>query len=351
MIKIKNNKGSLIKSYSNHSQSYIYDQALAIIAFSSAHDKNSARKLLQGLSHLLLTDGSLYFSYNLDGTSPYPQEGDLRISGAIAWVALAATHYQKNFYSTEFKVFNQKILHYLSSQIMPIDHKNETLHAVRFAPNDFKSTLFNETEVLALEHNLDAYVAFNEFGKVNQSLEWKDKADHLYNFIMHLWDSRNAHFWPGMNLKTKEISKSELYLDNQTWSLLALDEKTLSRLDPESALELNCEVFLKNENNLFGFMDSKPANRPSPHSFIWSEGTIGHLMAMKKIEKINNKEILCEKKSAEYFIETVKKMKQSDGGIAYSTATHHPDFSNASSVAGTAWLYFAMKKINPFEIN
>src|SRR5688500_1410238 len=62
-------RGSLIKSFTNHSQSYIYDQALAIIAFTKTSDQKKARHLLQGLKTLQMNDGSLYFSYNLDGSS------------------------------------------------------------------------------------------------------------------------------------------------------------------------------------------------------------------------------------------------------------------------------------------
>src|SRR3989338_10749536 len=64
-------RGSLIKSFTNHSQSYIYDQALAIIAFTKNNDQIKARKLLTGLKSLQRDDGSLYFSYYLNGKSPY----------------------------------------------------------------------------------------------------------------------------------------------------------------------------------------------------------------------------------------------------------------------------------------
>ena len=101
-------QGALMKSFTHHGQSYIYDQALGIIAFTNAGRQDDAKKLLTALRVLQHKDGSLYFSYYLDGSSPYPTEGDKRIAGAISWVALASVHYQAKFNSHEFKEFNKQ---------------------------------------------------------------------------------------------------------------------------------------------------------------------------------------------------------------------------------------------------
>lgn len=52
-------KGALIKSFTHNEQSYIYDQALAIIAFSHAKDQANADRLIEGLAQLQNADGSL----------------------------------------------------------------------------------------------------------------------------------------------------------------------------------------------------------------------------------------------------------------------------------------------------
>jgi hypothetical protein len=348
---LPNDQGSLIKSFDNHTQSYIYDQALAIIAFSKAKNKFQATKLLKGLKNLQMKDGSLYFSYYMDGISPYPEEGDRRIAGAIAWVAMAASHYQHQFKSDKFKSFNIKILHYLKNQMTAVEVKGIKTKAVRFAPRDILSTPFAENNVIALEHNLDAFSAFNHFGKINKTNDWKNSADELKSFILQMWDKRNDHFWSGAMVNEGVIEKSELYLDNQTWSLLALDNKELKEISTEKALHLNCEEFFVKKDGIIGFMDSRPSNRPSKHSFIWSEGTLGQVLAMKRISRMQNKDIICNDMKAEDFLQSIKKMKKNDGGIAYATPNENPDFTTGSSVAGTAWLYFALGNINPFQLN
>jgi hypothetical protein len=345
IIDLPKGQGSLIKSFTDHSQSYIYDQALAVIALTKANDQINAQRLLKGLSHLQLKDGSLYFSYYLDGKSPYPKEGDKRFAGAIAWVALAATHYQKKFHQKEFVVFNSKILHYMNKEMLPIEVKGSTTRALRFAPSDIKETPWSEADTAALEHNLDAYAAFYHFGKINKSSKWNNNVEELRKFILAMWDKSDSHFWSGASIKLGRINKSELYLDNQTWSLLALHDSDLKEIKPHDALELNCETFLVNHEGVTGFMDSKPTRRPASSKFVWSEGSLGQILAMKKVNKT------CDKKTSDDFLNSVKKMKKIDGGIAYATTTINPDFTTSSSVAGTAWMYFAINNINPFEVD
>jgi hypothetical protein len=336
-------RGSLIQSFSKKDQSYIYDQALAIMAFSHAGDFQSARSLMQGLKSLQLPDGSLYFSYYLDGKSPYPEDGDLRYSGAIAWVAMAAATFQHSFASQEFLSFNQKILTYLSDQMRSSKYAGQSFAALPFAPTNLSQTSWNENDVAALEHNVDAYAAFSLFQKLNPDPLWKQRKEELEVFITLMWDSSRKHFWSGFNFKDKTINQDEFYLDNQSWSFLAISPKMLKTFSVE-ALSKNCEWLLTEHEGKKGFFDSRPTNRPSAHKFIWSEGTAGQIQAMKRIKKNN-----CGDTDLATLEAQLKEMKNSDGGIAYATTSKNPDFTTASSVAGTTWTYFVIKDFNPFR--
>lgn len=342
---LPNGRGMLIKSFTNHTQSYIYDQALAVIAFTKDNDKKKAQALLVAMKNLQMPDGSLYFSYYLDGSSPYPQEGDKRIAGAMAWVALAATHYQHKFHSKEFLSFNYNLLTYLHSQISPIKVNGKNSRALVFAPNDVENTPFPENDTVALEHNLDAYSAFTHFSKINKTQKWDEDIKEIKNFILSMWDKEKSHFWSGAGLKSGIINKSELYLDNQTWSLLALDEDSLKEIHPEKALKVNCKEFLVKHDGINGFHDSKPVRYQGEHEFVWSEGTLGQVIAMKQ------QNVSCDSQGPQHFLSEIKRMKKEDGGIAYSTETAKKDFTNSSSVAGTAWMYFAANDINPFHVD
>jgi hypothetical protein len=350
MKPLPNQRGELIQSYPSSTQSYIYDQALAIIAFTKAEDRFSAQSLLRAMETLQLPDGSLYFSYYLNGESPYPIEGDKRYAGAIAWLSIAANQYQSKFKTDEFLDFNIKVLGYLSTQLSPVNINGLKTLALKFGPTDIQSTAWHEHETAALEHNLDAYAAFRDFNQLNTKPNWMKETVALKGFILSLWDTTRSHFWSGMNVKTGEINQSELYLDNQSWSFLALDERTVKDLNFKEAFNLNCEAFYVEHQGIKGFMDSKPTRQPASSKFVWSEGSLGQILAMKKFEKTYSTPMRCQRNKASELLKSVMKMKKSDGGIAYATKTTNKDFSTASSVAGTAWMYFAMKGINPFEL-
>lgn len=343
--------GKLIKSFSENSQSYIYDQALAIITFTREKDLVNARQLLMALQNLQLNDGSLYFSYYLDGQSPYPAEGDRRLTGAMAWVALAATHYQSQFRTKEFLAFNFRLLKYLQNELRPIHINGKNYEAMRFGPADLPTTPWAENDTAALEHNLDAYAAFSHFLKLNPVKKWQPHVEKLRSFIVSLWDENRSHFWSGANFSRGLINKQELYLDNQTWTLLALDRSTLKELNMQEALKLNCEALMVEHEGIVGFMDSKPTRRASGHNFVWSEGTAGQVLAMRKADQLNPERTTCKNKDSKHFLANIKKMRTEDGGIAYATTTSNPDFTTSSSVAGTAWLYFASNDFNPFHVD
>jgi hypothetical protein len=132
-------------------------------------------------------------------------EGDKRIAGSIAWVALAAIHYQNKFKSKEFVPFNYKILSYLETQMHAIEVKGAKTLALKFAPSDVMNTKFYENDVTALEHNLDAYAAFKHFQRVNKVTKWTDTEKNLKNFILLMWDEKRKHFWSGANFSNNTI--------------------------------------------------------------------------------------------------------------------------------------------------
>lgn len=339
-----NHPGSLIKSFSHHTQSYVYDQALAIIAFSQAKNQKTAEALLDGLNSLQQKDGSLYFSYYLDGKSPYPTEGDKRFAGALAWVALSVNHYQQAFASKKYENFQNKLLGYLQQELRSVSINGKSVLGLKFNPSDVPETVWQENETTALEHNLDLYAAFSFHARLNGKDLWSTEIAGLKGFILSMWDHSRNHFWSGASLKTGAINQEEIYLDNQTWSMLALDNQTVKGLKLKSALAMNCDdLFVKHEG-VMGFMDRKPLRAPAFAGFVWSEGSLGQILAMKK----SNEELSCQGHKSHDLLKSIQKMKQADGGIAYSTTTSNPDFTTSSSVAGTAWLYFAELDFNPF---
>lgn len=336
---------AFIQSFENRDQSYVYDQALAIITYSYEKDLKKADALIEALKEVQLPDGSLYFSYYQNGKSPYPQEGDKRFAGALAWVALSLGHYEKSFSSKKHLAFQEKLLSYLHTQLVPY---KETL-ALKFNPTDIKDTLWKENETAALEHNLDALAAFRIYNEFHPQSAWKEIPEKIQSFVFTLWDPSRNHFWSGMNVKDGSINKDEIYLDNQTWSILALGDTDLKKISGKKALELNCDELKTEHKGIVGFFDRRPNRGPATHEFVWSEGSLGQILAMDKISQHENSPFRCDGLGSEDLLLSVKKMTSKDGGIAYASADV-PDFTTSSSIAGSTWFYFAKKKINPFSI-
>jgi hypothetical protein len=329
-------EASLIQSYQDIPRSYIYDQALAIIAFTEAKKFSEAKKLILGLERLQLKDGSWYFSYYLDGTSPHPAEGDMRPHGAIAWVGLAILTYQKKTADPRFAPVWNKTLNYLSQNLRKVpSFEGEGLI---FSSIDNSKTAWNETEIVALEHTLDVYASYRMAYQLTGSKRWLKKQNNVEKFILEMWDQENGHFWPGVNILTGKINRHEFYLDNQSWSALAFvghPEKEKF----QKSLTASCRLTTKSGEQI-GFSESRsPA---STQDFIWSEGTAGKALALDLYSQS------CDNINSETYFRTLNSMSV-NGGVRYINKPQVVDFSYSPSVAGTVWTWFLKHKYNPLN--
>lgn len=339
---------TFIKSFAKKDVSYIYDQALATMAFIHANDKTNAENLLKTIEKLYANHGPLHFAYMTEGSSAFDGDEIRVIHGALAWTVMAANYYQKQFSDKRFTPFAHKVLTYLETQ------KEKALdgEAIRFAQKDLKSTPWDETKVLALEHNVDAYSAFNIYADLNNDKNFKKTAGEIKKFISGLWDNQKKHFWSGYLLDKKKINKDEIYLDNQTWTLLAIDESDINYEDANHALNKACESFYhvakENKSEIHGFFDRRSVRAPAFDKFVWSEGTAGKLLASKFTNP--HQKYNCNDQGEHHFRNSFNQMKKKDGAISYATQTGNIDFTTDSSVAGTAWAYFYHVGLNPFKL-
>jgi hypothetical protein len=330
------NNSQFIKSYEGKNQSYVYDQALAILVFSHNKDFKKAQSLIQALANVQNSDGSWYFSYYLDGKSPHPAEGDMRPMGAIAWAALAIMSYEKLSKDSSFhKTWVKALKHIEKNMIKPA---GLNVRGVRFSEYDNSKTHWDERNVAALEHAIDSSSAFKLAFELTNTKKYYLLQMELEEFVMTLWDQDVRHFWSGINLKSGKINRSEFYLDNQSWTALALkhtnqDEKI------KAALEASCSLMVK-DKDLIGFTESR--SNSNQRKFIWSEGTAGKAMALSMYD------VKCDETESSLYSHTLENMKE-NGGVKYIDRKKIKDFSDKPSVAGTSWTWFLKQKVNPFN--
>lgn len=341
----------LVRSYLDMDQLYTYDQALAVIAFSHAGEREAAESVLRAMRTVQHESGAWYFSYDFDGTSIYPMEkGDRRVSGAIAWMAMALAHHRAVFGSSEFEDMALATLDYLDALRIELEIDGTTHRPVPFGPSDLDTTVWDETAVVAVEHNLDAYAAFRDHAVLTGDSAWQERADELRAFLEACW--RGDHFVPGWTAGVGP-NEEELYLDTQTWGVLALGSEGSAGEDYAAGLQRDCDLFQEGAGyidyraaGVSGFFDWVNGVSLEPaHRFVWTEGTLGMALALDEAGDAG----VCEGVSSESLRASMNTLLDGDGGLPYATQTANTDFTTSSSIAGTAWLYFAQEGVNPFR--
>jgi len=245
-----------------------------------------------------------------------------------------------------------------------VNYNGITSHPVRFQQNDMPQTSWKENEIVALEHNLDAYAAFRLYGEATNNMDYLLAAKDILGFIESLWVAQDNGFYPGYDLGKKKVNTEDAYMDLQSWGILAVGHSVDIVNKYKFGLKRITQNFFEPAGfvrnglaQVAGFYDWHPANAPKPNrsrTFVWSEGTLGVILAMQLVERLCGVDTSFEQYGTTYslkmLLENMNAIQDEHGGVPYTTAnTIKGDFTEQSSVAGTAWLYFANHEFNPFD--
>ena len=380
----------LIRSYDNHDQMYLYDEALAILAFTHAGERRAAKKILDALKYLQLKheddpvnahkDGSWYFSYLPDGQCIYPDApswhertqgvwdrqtyDDRRVTGATAWAAMAINAYQLKYKDPEYDDMLKRVITYLNRIRKEVKFNGVTSYPAQFQDNDRKLTVWNEAQTFSIEHNLDTYSAFRVYDKLKNSTEYSSSAKEVLDFIESLWIGENRGFYVGFGNTAGQANTEEIFMDPQSWGLLALghDEDLLRKyytgLERVFSDFFECAGFKPNgETGFIGFFDYYPKGVNTlewTRQFVWTEGTLGVILAMNLVKEKLDLDMTFKRFGATYtvqdLLDSMNRIQDEEGGVPYATWNAIPDdFSHDPCIAGTTWLYFANHNFNPFD--
>lgn len=339
------NGGRLLHTSWESDLCFLYEQAVAVIAFGAAGARTEAEGILDALAGLQLADGSWYFAYYDDGTSPFPQSGDVRYSGAVAWAALAFASHRHLFGTTQYDSVLNSVIAYLNGTRATFGGSTGLL----FNPTDLSNTSWDETQVMALEHNADALAAVQVLGDpANDAL----RAD-LEQTVLARWNGQ--YFRPGVHEVYGE-NYVELYLDPQTWGLLALDgTQALAHL---GALDFACERFTEpagmsgREAGIFGMFDFDLTNQPLPHGrFVWTEGTHGAALALERARALTGQPIQCAGQTPTTMRAELGRLAAFGLAGVPDESTQAPDspYRPVPTAASVLWHYLSLEGVNPFE--
>jgi hypothetical protein len=335
--------GHVLFSYENSNRSFTYDQALGVLAFVRAEQREAAEDILNALANLQSKEGNWAFQYQSVSGHVTAAEETVSPAGAIAWVAMAIEAYEMKYEGSHAGKYGktlEKTLAYLSSQRVNVEWKNEVSRPVAFSPT--------RDNVVSFEHNADAYAVFsNAPSDLPSAKENAATAASIRSFLESMWNSNR--FYAGFDTAQNSPNRDEIYLDTQSWGVLALGISGHQGQDFHKGLATNCaefQVTSAHSNSVSGFAFYHPARNRTPASTapVWTEGSLGMMLAMKVAGTHD-----CEGKKLADFQQSMNQLTLADGGVPYATESSDPDFSTQSSIAGTAWKYFFNQDFNPFH--
>ncbi len=339
--------GKLVRSFRDMDSAFLYDQALAVIAFSQAGDQAHADLVLNAMARLQGPSGAWVFSYLADGSDANPGV-DMRIAGSNAWLGIALNTYQKAFNSTKYLAMSKKLHDYLLGELVTITVNNAARRGLRFAPTNYVA---GRAGIYALEHQLDAYASMHQYYALNGGSQYLAAANDLRAMSESLWNG--SRFLGGYDANTNTLNTSERYLDNYSWSVLALGNTGSSGQNFAAALPAMCDYFTatgkldypsRKVGGIAGFYDVIYDGVPSSAPFVWSEGSLGAIMAMRQ----GAPGMTCAGNTADDLLESLNYMADKLHVMPYATRNGNADFTSSGSVAGTAWQYFAIQRKNPY---
>lgn len=290
-----------------HNRSWIYDNALAIIAFTLQKNCIAAYQVADALDDLVDEQGHLGFSYNTADNW-----GDtLYRSGAVAWVGYALMFYQQQCADARFQVAAENLANGL------LELSDPTHGSIRGGP---------DVSWFSTEHNIDAYFFLRDLGQVSRKHVYADAALKIkQSLLTEHWNDSHACFQQGIGDTAKA-------LDTASWGAIFLnsigeDDKANSYLDfLETTFAASHQCSINGvEKQITGY---RPYGTRNP-DLVWSEGSLGVALAYQRLgQPVKTQQILAQ----------ITQMQGNNQGILYSCPPDPDnDFHQWESVAGTAW--------------
>ncbi len=351
--------GSLILSFTNADGSVtaIYDQAVAIVAFTMLTDYERAASLIRGLMPLLEKDGSLKFTYDTNKPALHGQ-GMVR-TGALSWVGYAVCFYldvsQDKQDRDAFLAFAKRIAGYVMAQ--QIKKKGDVREGLVTGGDStvilqYDASAKKVKEVFlpgrikwcSVEHNVDSYFFLRLLEQLTGKKKYGKAATRIRRGLFaKCWDEKSGQFVRSVNLE--EGPDKVLALDSASWGgLFAMSSEDFHKahrcLDSaqkryyvESGALRGHKTYsnkLVYENYLVGqsVYPKDPRKTWEQLKIIWPEGTLGVAALLLKMNRMPE---------AEELWKAMEKLQDPTGGIIYSSEMVLYEFGMNLSVACTGW--------------
>lgn len=350
-----------------YSKSFLYDNALSLIAFTMIGHNKEAWKIINALMRTS-KDGLFFFNYNTHNTWPTSDkdEGILVRNGASAWMVYALTFFLQANLKKDPKFLTlpevKPLIPFLKMAVDKIlnyryNVKNYALNGyISGGWGNYKLTVnkagkaeevYSATRIpwISIEHSIDIYFMFKALLSLNLAeFNYLKEPYEFYrdNLVKDFWNDKTKQFNRGWSKSAKDEA---LALDAASWGaiyLQSIGRKDLAKLALKSTKNyenwrslprghipyLNMTIHEDAGINRH-FYPEDPDKTWNKLDFSWWEGTFGVLLAYRKV---HGKHPGIDKKLLDFL-----KVQQKDGSFLYATQEIPFQFSPYPSVASTAW--------------
>jgi hypothetical protein len=364
-----------------YSRSFIYDDALGVIAFTMAGEYRYAEQVLGALQRNLREDGSLFFAYNTNNIWPDEEdhEGAMVRTGAVAWVGYAATFYlakklkeNENFIkedrlARDFLAMAEKIASFmLENQVRdPVDKRFGLVtggwgeYTVRLTKGSSEpEEVYADSRIswASMEHNIDVYFFLRDLYRITGRKEYLDAERLVKDGLFRLWNEQEGQLFRG--IKGDGSIDTALPLDGASWASIFFSslgeekkaKRCLKTVQDDYSLRFkgipgyrpyHAETVYEDRGVNAYYFPENPQMRWEELGIIWLEGSFGVAAANVKVGN-------CEK--AQEIIRAVLPLNV-DGGFRYATEVIPYQFNIHPSIASTAWFVITVEIMRSRHMN
>lgn len=355
-------------------RSFVYDNALAAIAFTMLGRNHEAESVLNALGRLVRPDGSLWFGYNTQNRWPTERdhEGAIVRTGAVAWVGYAFTYYlgarslgQPDLVSTDavasrYLRVAQTIAGWMLTRqvgdrsdprfgLLTGGAGASTVSVAGSTPAEGYDAA--EVRWVSTEHNLDSWFFLRDLARITGRGDLEAAAETVRGRLMSLWSETDAQFVQGIHETGK--TDTALPLDCASWGALLLaaqgrDEQArrcvaamqarFSYTPPKAPAAAGYRpygpepVYADPRVNSWYFPDA-PGKLWQELPFVWAEGSLGAAAALARTGRTAD---------AAAVIDAMRSLAI-EGGLRYAAGPVDFQFTDYPSVASTAWYIIAVE--------
>ena len=329
----------LLPSHEKKEDCFVYDEALAAMAFTHKGDYGKAAAIFSFFDGVrkkhIKEKGEIWGftdSYKRDG-----RETETRAAGPNAWVLMALNYYYAKTEDERFLPMAGDIADWLIS-LQSIEGGIIGGYYGNGKPMTWISS----------EHNFDCYAALRDFGIITNDKKYLKVAKEIKKWLHdETWDKKARRFLLGRR-------NPNFATDLSSWAVLSLGNKYSDSLDFAIDKSLNTQTYKIKDMKVEGF-DFGATYKKSPFpdkDAVWFEGTAHMVVAFEKTGRIDERN---------YFMNQLHKCLTDSPAFPYAKGL--PYASNEGTpvydswlmqdkplcISSTAWYFFAQNNFNPFS--